>query len=84
MQVPITHLKRILNGELSLGSLSGGLNLDGGVDLDLIRSVRHPADEDSSWSVPGALISQQIAILLFLETLQGAMSSSAFVDVRGN
>lgn len=37
-----TNLKSVLNGELALGSLGGGLNLDGGVDLDFIRSVRHP------------------------------------------
>ena len=37
-----THLKRILDRKLSLGSLGGGLNLGRGVDLDLIRSVRHP------------------------------------------
>ena len=37
-----TDLKSVLNGKLALGSLSGSLNFDGGVDLDFIRSVRHP------------------------------------------
>ena len=41
--VRITYLKRILNRELALGSLGRNLDLSGGVDLDLIRSVRHPA-----------------------------------------
>ena len=37
------HLKRILDGELALGSLSGNLDLSrGGVDLNFISSVRHP------------------------------------------
>lgn len=36
------YLKSVLYGKLSLGSLGGGLNFDGCVDLDLIRSVRHP------------------------------------------
>ena len=40
-----TNLKSVLDGELALGSLGGGLNLSGGVDLNLIRSVRHPTHE---------------------------------------
>lgn len=38
-----TDLKRLLDGELPLGCLDRCLDLDGRVDLDFIRSVRHPA-----------------------------------------
>lgn len=41
---PQTHLKRILDGKLALGGLGGNLDLCcGGIDLNFISSVRHPA-----------------------------------------
>jgi hypothetical protein len=47
-----THLESILNRELALGRLGG--HLDGGVDLNIISSVRHPAPRISPASSPTA------------------------------
>jgi hypothetical protein len=37
------HLKGLLNGELSLGSIGRDLDFSGGVNRNVISSVRHPA-----------------------------------------
>ena len=73
-----TNLKSVLDGELALGSLGGGLNLDGGIDLNFIRSVRHPRRDVSLHTAENRGDSH----FWFLKIQQGVMSSSAFVDVR--